>query len=535
MAIGALIPIPRWQINIGSAPVPGAKLYTWLSGTSTPQAVYSDSGLTTARTIPVEADANGLFPIMYLAPVAYRIEVTTAAGVSVIPQTDNIYDFAEVQLAGSGGAALIGYLPGGSGAQATTVQAKLRQTRSVFDWYTAAQQADVLSGALSLDLTAATQTAITAMIAMPGELFFPAGNYSLGALTLVGSNVTLKGAGGGATKWVTRAGTDADLLTIGSAAAFLGANTVEAIEMRGNSANNSAGCGIRIHGVILTRINNCPITDFVDGGVIKDGTGGFPSAYTTIRDCYIHTNLGPGIQSLANSYGLVVTTGTVIAGNGKTPAGGAGILLEAGDTHRIIGVLFDENEEGIHYESISDAVIANCVFENQDRTSIASTGAASIGVTISNNQILNSGLESAGTYDGIQVNGTAMTVTGNGIRNASGTMSACIREAVGANGNVITDNPVANATTLIVKVGATTLVRDNPGYVTEQYGATSVADGGTITHGLATTPTSVIVTPSLASTVLGVTALGATTFTVAVKNDSGGAGTTQTVYWNAKV
>lgn len=65
-------------------------------------------------------------------------------------------------------------------------------------------------------------------------------------------------------------------------------------------------------------------------------------------------------------------------------------------------------------------------------------------------------------------------------------------------------------------------------------GATaSVADGGTITHGLGTTPDFVLVTGTVASNILTVTAKGATTFTVAIKTDAGAAGTTQTVYWMA--
>lgn len=65
-------------------------------------------------------------------------------------------------------------------------------------------------------------------------------------------------------------------------------------------------------------------------------------------------------------------------------------------------------------------------------------------------------------------------------------------------------------------------------------GATSVADGGTISHGLWTTPSWVQVTPSVAGEMASVTAISATTFTVALKTHAGAAGTTQTVYWEAR-
>jgi hypothetical protein len=65
-------------------------------------------------------------------------------------------------------------------------------------------------------------------------------------------------------------------------------------------------------------------------------------------------------------------------------------------------------------------------------------------------------------------------------------------------------------------------------------GATSVADGGTVTHGLGKAPTKVRVTPSVSGEMVSVTALGATTFTVAIKKYDGTAGTTQTVYWEVE-
>jgi hypothetical protein len=55
---------------------------------------------------------------------------------------------------------LINFTPAGAGAVETTVQSKLREGVSVFDFMTAAQIADVQSGALSLDVTSAIQAAL---------------------------------------------------------------------------------------------------------------------------------------------------------------------------------------------------------------------------------------------------------------------------------------------------------------------------------------------------------------------------------------
>jgi len=68
--------------------------------------------------------------------------------------------------------------------------------------------------------------------------------------------------------------------------------------------------------------------------------------------------------------------------------------------------------------------------------------------------------------------------------------------------------------------------------------AASLSDGGTITHGFQTAPTVVLVTPSVAGDIAEVTAISSTNFTVALKKWTGGAltaGSTQTVYWRAKI
>lgn len=66
----------------------------------------------------------------------------------------------------------------------------------------------------------------------------------------------------------------------------------------------------------------------------------------------------------------------------------------------------------------------------------------------------------------------------------------------------------------------------------EKRGATaSVADGGTITHGLGATPAVVTAVGSVAGEIVSVTAKSSTTFTVAIKKHDGTAGTAQTIYW----
>lgn len=72
-------------------------------------------------------------------------------------------------------------------------------------------------------------------------------------------------------------------------------------------------------------------------------------------------------------------------------------------------------------------------------------------------------------------------------------------------------------------------------YRSDNVGATSVADGGTVTHGLATAPSTVLCVPTTAGEMVAVTAVGTGTFTVAIRTHAGATGTTQTVYWKAFV
>lgn len=94
MSTGAFLAPFRWEVRdpLTDLPAAGAKLYSYLSGTSTPQALYAEQGLLTPWTNPVVADAHGTFPVMYLANVAYRILITSATGATIYAAQDGIDD-----------------------------------------------------------------------------------------------------------------------------------------------------------------------------------------------------------------------------------------------------------------------------------------------------------------------------------------------------------------------------------------------------------------------------------------------------------
>lgn len=75
--------------DLNGNPYPGAKAYFYAADSLTPIAVYQDYGLGTAHPNPVEADANGVFPPVFLdeADNFFRQRITSRGGV-VIGRTD---------------------------------------------------------------------------------------------------------------------------------------------------------------------------------------------------------------------------------------------------------------------------------------------------------------------------------------------------------------------------------------------------------------------------------------------------------------
>jgi hypothetical protein len=72
-------------------PMAGALAYFFQTGTTTPQSVYVDIGLTTPHTHPLVADSAGRFPKAYYDPNAtanYRVRFTTADGVQIYQEDD---------------------------------------------------------------------------------------------------------------------------------------------------------------------------------------------------------------------------------------------------------------------------------------------------------------------------------------------------------------------------------------------------------------------------------------------------------------
>lgn len=133
--------------------------------------------------------------------------------------------------------------------------------------------------------------------------------------------------------------------------------------------------------------------------------------------------------------------------------------------------------------------------------------------------------------------GTHNRIMANRIWNSTTTNVASYGIAVGDSSHTITGNECTNNATAPIFEnggGATNLVRDNPGYVTASGGTATVANAGTIAHGLAKTPTRVSVNARVLGHIAGDSAVDATNITVLLSDAAGAAVTAaESVRWMA--
>ena len=170
------------ETNSAGVPLAGGLLWTYAAGTTNPLATYTTSQLNVANTNPVVLDAAGRANV-WLDVVSYHFVLEDASS-NLIWDVDNVqgHDAADAAraaaLSASSGSSLVGYIASGAGAVARTAQSKMRDVVSVFDYMTAAQIADVEANTLLVDVRAAVQAAVNAVITRgSGTVYFPPGRY----------------------------------------------------------------------------------------------------------------------------------------------------------------------------------------------------------------------------------------------------------------------------------------------------------------------------------------------------------------------
>jgi hypothetical protein len=186
--LSMLAPAGAQFFDNNGVPLAGGLVYTYTAGTTTPQAAYTTSSGSTAHTNPIVLDSAGRVAsggeIWLTDAVAYKFVIKTSAAV-LIGTYDNITGNASgivSSLAASSGSSLVGFIQAGTGAVATTVQTKLRESVSVKDFGA--------TGDGTTNDTAAIQLAVTAAYAQQKALYFPSGTYLMASTITMGNNTT---------------------------------------------------------------------------------------------------------------------------------------------------------------------------------------------------------------------------------------------------------------------------------------------------------------------------------------------------------
>jgi hypothetical protein len=98
-------------LNNAGAPLNGAKLFFYVTGTLTPLATYSNAGLSSANTNPVVADSSGRFGDIFLQDQTYRVILKDSTEATTFFDTDPVYkDVTFIRSAGLPAAAFPGML-----------------------------------------------------------------------------------------------------------------------------------------------------------------------------------------------------------------------------------------------------------------------------------------------------------------------------------------------------------------------------------------------------------------------------------------
>lgn len=281
-------------------------------------------------------------------------------------------------------------------------------------------------------------------------------------------------------------------------------------EVRGNHITGAVNeHGIYVAGSSSNNVAGVIVCDNVVSGSAIDG----------VKVSYADDALVQGNRTFSNGgEGVYVTVGAQraeVVGNVSQLNTGNGVLVYTGTASDVVD---------------RTRVIGNVVRKNQKNgvsVTYASTGAVTNTVVL-DNDIDDNDQAATGTQYGVLLGGgasnTGSIVSGNRIANeVTGIVVAASVVGARLGQNTFTSNS-AN----ITDSGTGTIIEQATN------GATAtVTDGATITHGHPKTPANVVATGSVASQMVSVTAIGATTFTVAIKTDAGAAGSSQTIYWRA--
>ena len=485
-------------------------------------------------------------------------------------------------LNGSTGAANVGYTPAGTGAVATTVQAKLRQTVSVKDFGA--------TGNGSTDDTAAIQAALDSGAL---SIYAPSGTYRVTATINITRPVTFYGDGLANT--IFSQATNFDVFYI-----YNGVGVMSGVNMFNFGITNTqarasvtSGAGIKLYKVYYSQFSNITITNTYIG---IDSTQSNVTKYNGVNvtnfnyvgywfhggscfDSYVaNCAISGGSAGFASVYlqdqcdemtfySVIMNTSQY---NLYTDATAYGVNLRP-EFCRFFACSFDSSTDGVFLRRCVDMTFTGCWFSTrpgnglQIGTTAITENVVFLGCTFAYNgasgavvgqyavntvfddcNFVGNSTASANAANGLTINAntTDFTITNCNFRNgwgASGSQNYGL-VLLGTNDKYVIagNNFGTNGTGSMLGVtnGTDHNVYNNIGFITKNSGNATILNGTSsivVTHGLAAQPRSqdiIITARALPTVAVYVSALSATTFTISA---AGAVGADTSLNWVAAI
>lgn len=288
--------------------------------------VYFDAALTIPASQPIQTHggfaANGATPTpIYVDANDYSIKVLDANGALVIAYPNAVDRFPAAVITGNLSSANVSYNRALTGTQTRTVEGRLRDFTSVFDFMTPAEIAAVQAGTFLVNVTTAVRNAVASTAR---EVYFPPGGYLVGDfstdpaiwLDTVSVGKTLRGAGRQAT--VIR--NDGNGAAIGSTGNPITNNT--SIHICDMSIEGQAGTG---PGILFDYTSQSVIERVDCYGHGAAGIRILNGAHVSVVDAWCRSNTGVGLDISSDTFFVDVRGGTF-----ETSASGAFVAIGGG-------------------------------------------------------------------------------------------------------------------------------------------------------------------------------------------------------------
>ena len=319
---------------------------------------------------------------------------------------------------------------------------------------------------------------------------------------------------------------------------------IENLAIDGNRANNTDDAptnvlnGIYINKSHYVKISNVYIYNAVWHGITIDHVGG-AITHLEVDNCIAKNIMYDGFRLMAS------TSFSRWTNNKAAECEQDGFFLDNLKNSTVTGNVAEHNERfGFNISGIEVLINDNYADRNGRHGFLSESGL--LYSQIVGNKTAANGDGTNDTFSGLCIHDStynfvkANDFRGKGYLVGTGYVTYQkygISETGTSDYNIIEDNDVREQNTAgILKAGAATVVRRNTGHATENSGASGViADGATIAHGMAVTPTHAVISGTVAGEIVNVTALGAANLTIAIKDNAGAAGTNQAIYWRAWV